>query len=256
MAQDSASLKDQKQKVSYCIGVNLGRSWKGQEIDIDMEALTRGVNDIMKGAKTALTDEEMKEIMRLYVQEMRSRSETKRKEQAAKNAKEGETFLAENKGKEGVVSLPSGLQYKILKDGSGDSPKSNDLVTVNYRGTLIDGTEFDSSYKNNKPAKFNVSGVIKGWTEALQLMKPGAKWQLFIPPNLAYGESGSPMGGRIGPSATLIFEVELLSVEATPPPPPITSDIIKVPSQEEMNKGAKIEIIKKEDAEKAAKEAK
>jgi FKBP-type peptidyl-prolyl cis-trans isomerase FklB len=135
----------------------------------------------------------------------------KQAEVAKKNKAEGEAFLAENKKKEGVKTTPSGLQYKVIKPGKGKKPKSSDTVTVNYRGTLIDGTEFDSSYKRGQPATFQVSGVIPGWTEALQLMEEGAKWQLFIPSNLAYGERGA--GGVIGPNATLIFEVELISIQ-------------------------------------------
>ena len=161
---------------------------------------------------------------------------------------DGEKFLADNKSKPGVVALTNGLQYKVLAEGNGDSPKASDTVTVNYRGTLIDGTEFDSSAKHGgQPATFRVGGVIPGWTQALQLMKPGAKWQMFIPSNLAYGERGT---AGIPPNSTLIFEIELLSV-ATPPPPaqaaapqPITSDIIRVPSADEMKNGAKIETIK------------
>ena len=154
-----------------------------------------------------------------------------------------------------MVTLPSGLQYKVIAEGAGDSPAAHDQVTVNYRGKLIDGTEFDSSYKRGEPATFGVSGVIKGWTEALQLMKPGAKWELYIPSALAYMERGS--GAQIGPNSTLIFDVELVSVKKQEPPPtpePVTSDIIKVPSKEEMEKGAKIEVIKKEDLDKLMKE--
>ena len=128
-----------------------------------------------------------------------------------KNKKEGEVFLAENKKKEGVTTLPSGLQYKVIKAGTGKKPKSTDTVTVNYRGTLIDGTEFDSSYRRGEPASFGVSGVIPGWTEAMQLMQEGAKWQVVVPPNLAYGEKGA--GPNIGPNATLIFEIELISIQ-------------------------------------------
>ncbi|HOW67523.1 MAG TPA: FKBP-type peptidyl-prolyl cis-trans isomerase [Candidatus Paceibacterota bacterium] len=249
-AEDAKPLEDQKQKISYIIGVNLGRSWKGQDIDIDLDTLARGVKDVYSNAKLQIPDDEMKTVMQEFSKELRARAEQRRKEQGEKNLKAGEAFLAENKAKEGVTTLASGLQYKILKDGSGEKPKSNDVVKVHYRGTTIDGAEFDSSYQRDKPATFNVSGVIKGWTEALQLMKVGSKWQLVIPANLAYGEMGSG-GGRIAPNATLIFDVELLGIEPpAPPPAPVTSDIIKVPSADEMKKGAKIEVIKKEDLEK------
>jgi FKBP-type peptidyl-prolyl cis-trans isomerase FklB len=188
--------------------------------------------------------------------ELRTRREEKRKILGEKNKKEGTEFLAANKSKPGVQLLPDGLQYKVLTEGKGPKPTTNDTVTVNYRGTLLDGTEFDSSYKRGQPASFRVTGVIKGWTEALQLMPVGSKWQLFIPSDLAYGERGSGM--NIGPNATLTFEIELLSIKepekpvaaTTAPQQPVTSDIIKVPSAEELKKGAKIEIIKPDQIEK------
>jgi FKBP-type peptidyl-prolyl cis-trans isomerase FklB len=184
---------------------------------------------------------------------------------ADKNKKEGEAFLAENKKKEGVktqaVTLQDGataeLQYKVITAGTGDIPKSNDTVTVNYRGTLVNGKEFDSSAKHGGPAKFQVNRVVRGWTEALQLMKTGSKWELYIPSALAYGDNGS--GPMIEPGSTLVFEVELVGIEAPAPPPPpaqpLTSDIIKVPSAEELKKGAKVEVIKAEDVEKHIKAA-
>ncbi|MCC6820919.1 MAG: FKBP-type peptidyl-prolyl cis-trans isomerase, partial [Verrucomicrobia subdivision 3 bacterium] len=166
-------------------------------------------------------------------------------------------FLAENKAKPGIVTLPSGLQYKVVTEGAGEMPKAEDTVSVNYRGTFVDGTEFDSSAKTGKPATFRVGGVIKGWTEALTHMKTGAKWELFIPYDLAYGEMCRPPG--IPPAATLLFDVELLSIQppAPPAPPaaPLTSDIIKVPSLEEMKKGAKIETIKADEVDKLQKPA-
>ena len=199
-----------------------------------------------------------------YSKEMSAKREEERQAKAQKNRKEGEEFLAANKSKEGVkthtVNLPNGktaeLQYKVLTEGTGSMPKSNDVVTVNYKGTLINGTEFDSSAKHGKPAQFPVTGVIKGWTEALMMMKTGSKWQLFLPAPLAYDDRGS--GPLIEPGSTLIFEVELLSAEAQAPPPaaqPLTSDIIKVPSADEIKKGAKIEVIKPEDVDKKIKEA-
>jgi FKBP-type peptidyl-prolyl cis-trans isomerase FklB len=254
-ADDKVELKDQRDKVSYGIGVNFGTSWKQQEIDVDPDLVVRGIKDALAG-KALMNESEVRTTLSAFQQELRAKQMEKRKLLGEKNKAEGEKFLAENKGKSGVTALPSGLQYKVLADGKGESPRSNDMVTVNYRGTLIDGTEFDSSYKRGQPATFGVTGVIRGWTEALQLMKPGAKWELFIPSELAYGERGS--GQQIPPNTTLIFEVELVSIQ--PPakpaaaPEPVTSDIIKVPSKEELEKGAKIEIIKKEDLEKLQKE--
>jgi FKBP-type peptidyl-prolyl cis-trans isomerase FklB len=220
-----------------------------------LEAIIKGLSDGLAG-KSALTDQELRDALSALNQELRAKSEEKRKRQGETNKIEGEKFLAENKTKPGVITLPSGLQYKILAEGSGESPKSNDVVTANYRGTLIDGTEFDSSAKSGQPLVRPANMLIKGWTEALQLMKPGAKWQLFIPPDLAYGERGA---AQIGPNATLIFEMELVSFKAPAPPPtvptiqPVTSDIIKVPSKEELEKGAKIQILKPEDVEREQK---
>ena len=184
-------------------------------------------------------------------------AEAKRKAEGEKNKKAGEDFLAANKSKEGVITLPSGLQYKILKTGTGAVPKLTDLVSVNYKGTLIDGTEFDSSYTRGEPATLGVRGVVKGWTEALQLMTVGSQWQLFIPAALAYGERGSPP--KIGPNSALVFEVDLLDIKQPPTPPApnqpaVTSDIIKVPSKAELDKGAKIEVIKQEELDKLQKE--
>ncbi len=242
-AEDAKTFKDDKEKANYAIGVSIGGSFKQQNIEFDSAALARGINDALTGTP-ALTLPEVNEAIKKYQQDRRA-------ELAAKNKKTGEAFLAENKTKPGVVTLPSGLQYKVVTEGSGDVPKAEDTVTVNYRGALIDGTEFDSSAKAGKPATFRVGGVIKGWTEALQLMKPGAKWQLVIPQDLAYGEMGRP---TIPPGSTLVFDVELLSIQ--PPAPlaaPLTSDIIKVPSLEEMKKGAKIETIKADEADKLQK---
>jgi len=258
-AADKPEFKDAREKNSYSVGANWGNSLKKQEVDVDLEVLIRGLREAFVG-QSALSDEQIRESMMALNKEIRAKQEEKRKQQGEKNKQEGEKFLAENKTKPGVVALPSGLQYKVLTDGSGDSPKPGDVVTVNYRGTLIDGTEFDSSYKRGQPATFSVTGVIKGWTEALEQMKPGAKWQLFIPSDLAYGERGS--GPTIGPNATLQFEVELVSSKPAAPAPaaapaqPVTSDIIKVPSKEELEKGAKIEVIKAADLEKLQKEQK
>ena len=206
-AQENLVLKSQKEKVSYIIGMEIGSNLKKQAIDIDSTILARGIKDALTGGKPLLTEQEIQETMAAFQKEMMA----KQTEVAKKNKAEGEAFLAENKKKEGVKTLPSGLQYKVIKAGTGKKPKSNDTVTVHYRGTLINGTEFDSSYKRGQPVSFQVSGVIPGWTEALQLMEVGAKWQLFIPSNLAYGEQGA--GRDIGPNATLIFEVELVSIQ-------------------------------------------
>ncbi len=206
------TLKTSKEKFSYAIGMKMGENFKKQSVDVDPAILERGVKDALAGNKTLLTDEEAQSAIMDVQKEVRAKQEEKNKEAAAENKKQGDAFLAANKDKEGVKVLPSGLQYKILKEGTGPKPTAEDKVSVNYRGTLIDGKEFDSSYKRGQPATFPVSGVIRGWTEALQLMPVGAKWELFIPPDLAYGERGA--GGDIGPNETLIFEVELLSIES------------------------------------------
>jgi len=207
-AQENLVLKNQKDKVSYIIGMDIGTNLKKQSIDIDSNILAKGVKDALAGTKPLLTEQEIQETMMAFQKEMMAKQE----EIGKKNKKEGEAFLAENKKKEGVKTLPSGLQYKVIKAGTGKKPKLSDTVTAHYRGTLIDGTEFDSSYKRGQPATFPVSGgMIPGWTEALQLMEEGAKWQLFIPSNLAYDEKGA--GRDIGPNATLIFEIELVSIQ-------------------------------------------
>lgn len=208
-AEEKAVLKDQRDKVSYGIGMDIGKSLRNQSIDVDPDLITRGIKDMLSGAKPLMTDQESRDTMMNFQKEMMAKQMERMKELGEKNKKEGEAFLAENKKKEGVVTLPSGLQYKVIKEGAGETPKATDTVTTDYRGTLIDGTEFDSSSRRGQPATFKVNGVIPGWTEALQLMKAGSKWQLFIPSNLAYGERGPR---EIGPNATLIFEVELLSI--------------------------------------------
>ncbi len=211
MAQESPVLKDQKDKVSYIIGLDIGNNFKRQSINIDADILTKGLKDSLSGAKPLLADQEIREVMASFEKEMKERQEELRKKIGEKNKKEGENFLAENKKKEGVQTLPSGLQYKVIKASTGKKPQLTDTVTTQYRGALIDGTEFDSSYRRGKPATFAVNGVIRGWTEALQLMEEGAKWELFIPSDLAYGERGA--GQQIGPNAILIFEVELISIQ-------------------------------------------
>jgi len=196
------------------IGSSLGNTLKTQSVEVDWNLVAQGLKDTTGGGKTRLTEEEEKAVLTEVQNEVRKEQAQKAKEASDKNKTEGEAFLAANKSKEGVVALPSGLQYKILTAGTGPKPAASDSVVCNYRGTLIDGKEFDSSAKHGKPATFPVNGVIKGWTEALQLMPVGSKWQLFIPSGLAYGERGA--GAEIGPNATLIFDVELLSIQEKP----------------------------------------
>jgi FKBP-type peptidyl-prolyl cis-trans isomerase FklB len=205
--QDKAQLKDLKDKVSYSVGLNVGTNFKKQGQDLNPDALLAGVKDALSGKTPALTENELKETMEAWSKQM----EDKQKVAGEKNAADATKFLAENKKKDGVKTTASGLQFKVMKEGTGAQPKETDSVTVNYRGTLINGTEFDSSYKRGQPATFPVNGVIKGWTEALQLMKPGSKYQLFIPPDLAYGPRAA--GPDITPNSALIFEVELLEVK-------------------------------------------
>jgi len=210
-----APLKTRKEKFSYALGMDIGAqvgsSLKKQSVEVDWNLTSEGLKDVTSGGKTRLTQEEAKAVLDEVQAEVRKEQQEKMQQAAAANKAEGEKFLAANKTKEGVVTLPSGLQYKILKEGDGPKPTASDQVVCNYRGTLINGTEFDSSYKRGQPATFGVGQVIKGWTEALQLMPVGSKWQLFIPPNLAYGERPDPRSG-LEPNATLIFEVELLSI--------------------------------------------
>jgi len=208
------TLKTQKEKFSYALGMNTGKrmseSLKKQSVPFDPAILARGMKDGLAGGKTLLTDDEAQAVLNQMRTEMGKQQEAKMHVAGEANKKQGDDFLAANKGKEGIVALPSGLQYKILKEGTGPKPTATDSVVCNYKGTLINGTEFDSSYKRGEPATFPVSGVIKGWTEALQLMPVGSKWQLFVPSDLAYAEhSPSP---QIGPDSMLIFEVELLSI--------------------------------------------
>jgi FKBP-type peptidyl-prolyl cis-trans isomerase len=209
------ALKTQKEKFSYALGMNTGeRMAQGlhdKSVPFDPAILARGLKDGLTGGKTLLTDAEAQAVLTEVQTELRKKQDEKKHAAGEANKKDGDAFLAANKGKEGVVTLPSGLQYKILTAGKGPKPTADDSVVCNYRGTLINGTEFDSSYKRGEPATFPVGGVIKGWTEALQLMPVGSKWQLFVPSDLAYGERGpSP---EIGPNSTLIFEVELLSIQ-------------------------------------------
>ncbi|MBI5343561.1 MAG: FKBP-type peptidyl-prolyl cis-trans isomerase [Deltaproteobacteria bacterium] len=217
-AEEAPALKTPKEKLSYAIGADTGKVLRQQEIEVDVEVLLRGLKDGLSGGKLLLTEQELMAIRNAAQSEMvRKQAAQKLKQSPApqKSAEEskkaGEAFLAGNKTKEGVVALPSGLQYKILKAGDGRKPTDTDVVECNYRGTLIDGKEFDSSYARGKPATLSVAGVIPGWREALKLMPTGSRWQLFIPPHLAYGEQGG--GRKIGSNETLILEVELLSIK-------------------------------------------
>jgi len=214
-AQESSPLKTQTEKFSYALGMNLGTTLHKQSVEVDPNLLLQGLKDAIAGGKMLMTEDEARAAIMQTQNELRAKQQAQMQQAAEANKKEGAAFLAANKAKEGVVTLPSGLQYKILKAGTGPKPKATDSVVCNYRGTLINGTEFDSSYKRGQPATFPVNGVIKGWTEALQLMPVGSKWQLFIPPDLAYGERGA--GADIGPNATLIFEVELMSIQEKTP---------------------------------------
>jgi len=210
-AGENPVLKTDKDKMSYIIGMDLGKNFQKQEIEIDADILAQGIKDAISGRKPLLSEQEVRETLAGFQTEMTAKQMALAKKRGEKNKKEGEAFLAENQKKEGVKTLPSGLQYKVIKAGTGNRPKLTDEVTAHYRGTLIDGTEFDSSYRRGKPETLPVNGVIPAWTEALQLMQVGAKWQLFVPSNLAYGERGA--GRDIGPNAALIFEIELISIQ-------------------------------------------
>jgi FKBP-type peptidyl-prolyl cis-trans isomerase len=205
------AITTEKDKTSYAIGMDLGNKLKSQSIDVDTAILMRGMNDGITGAKPLMSEDDMRASLNALSTMIRAKQTALLKDLTEKNKSEGDAFLLENRSKEGVVVLPSGLQYKILKAGDGPKPAASDSVVCNYKGTLINGKEFDSSFKRGQPATFPVSGVIKGWTEALQLMPVGSKWQLFIPPDLAYGERGA--GADIQPDSTLIFEVELISIQ-------------------------------------------
>jgi len=211
-AQDEVKeLKDQKEKVSYSIGLDVGRNLKNQKIEVDPKILAQGIKDAIEDKKPLLTEDEIAQVMAQFQQEHYAQQEKEKAEISEKNKAEGQKFLEENKKNKDVVTLPSGLQYKVVKSGSGNSPSLTDKVKTHYVGKFLDGTEFDNSVKRGEPAEFPVNGVIKGWTEALQKMKVGDKWILYVPPDLAYGEQGA--GNVIPPNATLIFEVELLSIE-------------------------------------------
>jgi FKBP-type peptidyl-prolyl cis-trans isomerase FklB len=259
--------KDVLEKNSYAVGVMIAtdmlKNLKRGGYEVDPAVVSKAFTDAFTGKATLVTTNEAESIVRAYGTELRQKAEEKRKVEGEKNKADGEKFLAENKNKDGVITLPSGLQYKVLTEGNGPKPTTNDTVVTHYRGTLLDGTEFDSSYTRGQPATFAVNRVIKGWTEALQMMPVGSKWQLFVPSELAYGPNGSPP--RIGPNSVLTFEIELQDIKKPSGADPgaaanaaagaVTSDIIKVPSKAELEKGAKIEVIKKEDIERLQQEA-
>lgn len=208
--EKKVELKDFKDKVSYSIGLNLGNDFKTQEVDVNADALAQGIKDSLAGGETLMTPDEVKETIVTFQKDLGEKQKARLAKMSEDNLKAGQAFLAENAKKEGVKTTASGLQYKIIKEGTGKKPTANDTVTVHYTGRLIDGTEFDSSVKRGQPATFPVGGVIPGWTEALQMMKEGAKWELFIPANLAYGERGA--GPKIQPNSVLTFDVELIKV--------------------------------------------
>lgn len=244
--------KASEEEISYALGVNFGNNLRQQGVEVKYDQILKGIQD-GQGNKATLDDKRMREIFAQLRGQITARQEEKKKE----NKAAGEKFLTENATKEGVVKLPSGLQYKIIQPGTGDSPSTNDEVSVKYTGKLIDGTVFDSTdRRGGAPTKFRVTGVIKGWTEALLKMKKGAVWELAIPADLAYGDAQRP---NIPGGSTLLFNVELVDIHAVVPPPapptglntqPVTSDIIKVPSADDLKKGAKIEVLKPEDVEK------
>ena len=255
-AATKEDLADQKKRLGYGLGANYGRILKQNNIDVDLQTFLDGMKDFING-ESLMDDDEINSVYQEVTNLARENQKAQREKQAAENLEIGKAFLEENKTKEGVKTLGSGLQYKVLTEGTGAIPTASDRVSVHYRGTFIDGKEFDSSYSRGTPAKFNVTGVIRGWTEALQLMKVGSKWQLFIPGDLAYGPNGNR---NIPPNSTLLFEVELLGIEEPPKPKkasaPITSDIIKVPSAEELKKGAQIEVIKQDEVDEYLKKEK
>jgi len=259
LADGTNVLADDRSRESYALGMYYGRNLQQQGVEMDWNLYARGFKDAQSGGTLLLTDQEMRDALTALQKTTSAKQQQIREAQAAKYKAESDAFLAKNKTQPGVVTLSDGLQYKIITEGNGEVPGDNNTILMNFRGTLVDGTEFDNSARLGKPVELPVGRIpLRGWSEALKLMKAGSKWQLFIPPELAYGQNG--MSPRIPPNAALIMEVELLSIEnpqsqavAVPtssPSQPLTSDIIKVPSAEEMKQGAKIEIIKAEDVQK------
>jgi FKBP-type peptidyl-prolyl cis-trans isomerase FklB len=245
-AAETNLLSSESARASYAIGMSLGRTFQSQGVEVDTAVLVRGIKDTLSGGALLLTPDEMRETLTELQKNLMVKAQKMREAMGVTNKAAGEAFLATNRNNPGVVTLADGLQYVVITNGTGAVPSSNDVVKVTYRGTLLDGTVFDDS--KGSPRQFSLNSVIPGWTEALMQMNAGAKWKIFVPSNLAYGESGRPP--RIMPNSVLIFEMELVDVEHPKPPEPLTSDIVKVPSLEEMKKGAKIEVIKAEDAAK------
>ena len=211
LAAGAAAPETEDDRVSYSVGYRLGNDFKRQQVKINPDMVLKGIEDATSGGAALMTEDEMRNTMSNVANRVKAAHMETMKKQGEENLKAGEAFLTANAAKDGVTTLPSGLQYKVIKSGTGKSPQKSDKVTVNYRGTLIDGTEFDSSYKRNEPASFALNGVIKGWSEGLQLMKVGGKAKLVCPPEVAYGSRGAPP--RIPPNATLHFEVELLAIQ-------------------------------------------
>jgi FKBP-type peptidyl-prolyl cis-trans isomerase FklB len=211
-AADNKLLKSEQDRVSYSIGLSIGSNFKQQAIDVMLEPLMAGIKDALLNSTPRMTPQEIKKTMEGFRKEMTAKMKKKKDAQAGQNVTEGAQFLKKNAQKKGIITTASGLQYEIIKQGTGPIPKLTETVVCHYTGTLLNGKVFDSSYKRNSPASFAVNGVIKGWTEALQLMKTGSKWKLYIPSNLAYGNRGA--GKAIGPGATLIFDIELLEIKA------------------------------------------
>jgi FKBP-type peptidyl-prolyl cis-trans isomerase FklB len=209
-AGQKVELKEENDRVNYSVGYQIGGDFRRQGVEMNAEALVQGIRDALSGAQPMMSPEEMNTTLKELKKRIVTAERERRAEAARKNRADAESFMTENGKRQGVQTLPSGLQYRVIAEGTGETPKASDTVTVHYRGTLIDGTEFDSSYRRNKPATFGVSRVIPGWTEALQLMRAGDKWELYIPPKLAYGERGA--GAKIPPNSALIFEVELISI--------------------------------------------
>lgn len=256
-ANESAAPKTEAQvreEVSYAVGMDFGYRLKRTEYDFDIDTLAKAMKDVLSGSATRLTDQQAQTAIQEWQVKQQAIMEERRKSEGDKNLKAAEEFLASNGKKDEVKTLSDKLQYEVLKEGEGESPAAKDTVKVHYRGTLLDGTEFDSSYKRNEPAEFPLNGVIKGWTEGLQLMKPGSKFKFYIHPDWAYGAQGRP---GIPPNALLIFEVELLEVKKAPEESvsAVSGEIIKVPSAEELKKGAKIEVLKEEDVRKLTNQA-